>query len=222
MSGNFNLDDYVDVAARISEFSEKYPEGSLQAHMEFLTEPIGWFCVARAYRTADDERPGIGHAFEPVPGKTQFTRDSEAQNAETAAWGRAIVALGFKTKKIASRQEVQARQGSGEKPVSTDVQGGRPTGGASSAHSGTPDPHGLQASHAGAGVGDATDKQKGMIRRLEKKLGRDAVNVDVLSKSEASALIEQLLALEEAGSVPASPPGGADLDVDIPFGPVIA
>ena len=35
-------------------------------------------------------------------------------NAETAAWGRAIVALGFSTKKIASAQEVRARQGSGQ------------------------------------------------------------------------------------------------------------
>ncbi len=35
-------------------------------------------------------------------------------NAETAAWGRAIVALGFKTKKIASAQEVRARQGSAQ------------------------------------------------------------------------------------------------------------
>ena len=36
-------------------------------------------------------------------------------NAETAAWGRAIVALGFETKKLASRQEVRNR--SGAEPV---------------------------------------------------------------------------------------------------------
>ena len=65
----------------------------------------------------------------------------------------------------------------------------------------------------------ATDKQKSMVRRLEKKLGRDPRNVDMLTKSEASAMIEELLALEEAGTVPASSPGGANYDEDIPFAP---
>lgn len=106
MSG-FNMDDYVDVAERIRNFAERFPEGSLQSELEKTGE--GWLCKAYAYRTADDGRPGIGHAFEPVPGKTPYTKDSEAMNAETSAWGRAIVALGFDTKKIASKQEVRAR-----------------------------------------------------------------------------------------------------------------
>lgn len=110
MSG-FKMDDYVDVAERIREFSAKYPDGSLQSELTF--EGNGWLCKAYAYRNADDPRPGVGHAFEPVPGKTPYTKDSEAMNAETSAWGRAIVALGFETKKIASRQEVQARHESG-------------------------------------------------------------------------------------------------------------
>jgi hypothetical protein len=109
----FNLDDYVDVAERLRQFKEKYPDGSLQGRGEFILEPVvGYLYVAEAYRTADDERPGVGTAFEPIPGKTPYTRDSEVQNAETAAWGRAIVALGFETKKIASKQEVQGRQNS--------------------------------------------------------------------------------------------------------------
>lgn len=108
MSG-FKMDDYVDVAERIRDFNRKYPEGSLQAELVYMENPAGWLCVAQAYRTPDDPRPGVGHAFESVPGKTPYTRDSEAQNAETSAWGRAIVALGFETKKIASRQEVRNR-----------------------------------------------------------------------------------------------------------------
>jgi hypothetical protein len=114
MSGQrFNMDDYVDVAARIAQFAEKYPEGSLQAELEPLRNGdtlVGWLCRAKAYRTPDDPRPGIGHAVEPVPGRTPYTKDSEAMNAETSAWGRAIIALGFQTKKIASRNEVQNRQ----------------------------------------------------------------------------------------------------------------
>ena len=61
------------------------------------------------------------HAFEPIPGKTSYTKDSEVMNAETSAWGRAIVALGFETKKIASADEVRARSGAaptGEKTES--------------------------------------------------------------------------------------------------------
>ena len=113
MSGKFSMDDYVDVAERIAMFTEKYPEGTLQSSLEPLTKEgvlVGWLCKARAYRSADDPRPGIGHAVEPVPGKTPYTKDSEAMNAETSAWGRAIIACGFPTKKIASANEVRNRQ----------------------------------------------------------------------------------------------------------------
>ncbi len=113
----YNLDDYVDVAERIHSFYERFPDGrltcgSLPHVVEIGGKPYIWY-HARAYRTPDDPFPGDGWAAEPVPGPTQFTKDSELMNAETAAWGRAIVALGFSTnKKIASRQEVQNRQGS--------------------------------------------------------------------------------------------------------------
>jgi hypothetical protein len=67
---------------------------------------------AAAYRSPDDKLPGVGWAYEPIPGPTNFTRDSELQNAETAAWGRAMVAaLAVDTKKgIASSEEVRNRQ----------------------------------------------------------------------------------------------------------------
>jgi hypothetical protein len=108
--------DYIDVATRIVEFREKYPQGSLtQVGLEFLKDFGGkdWVVyTAAAYRTPEDEQPGIGTAWEPVPGPTRFTRDSEVQNAETAAWGRAMVAaLAVDTRKgIASQEEVRNRQ----------------------------------------------------------------------------------------------------------------
>src|SRR3990167_2917806 len=71
---------------------------------------------AGASRPPDDPRPGVGHAFEPIPGKTSYTKDSETMNAETSAWGRAIVALGFDTKKIGSANEVRARAPSAGEP----------------------------------------------------------------------------------------------------------
>lgn len=124
MSG-FDLKDYVDVAERIRLFAERYPEGSLQSQITFraaatltpdglVTATTGVLCKAYAYRTPDDERPGIGHAFEKLPGSTPYTKDSEVMNAETSAWGRAIVALGFETKKIASANEVRNRRGADE------------------------------------------------------------------------------------------------------------
>lgn len=105
---SFDLSDYVDVAERIRIFKEAFPDGSLQSEVTFVEG--GVLCKARAYRQPGDIQPGIGHAFEPIPGKTPYTKDSEVMNAETSAWGRAIVALGFETKKIASADEVRARQ----------------------------------------------------------------------------------------------------------------
>lgn len=117
MAGQFKGPlDYIDVATRIVEFREKYPTGSLvQQNLEFVKDIGGkdWVVyTAAAYRTPDDVRPGVGTAWEPIPGATSFTRDSEVQNAETAAWGRAMVAaLAVDTKKgIASSEEVRNRQ----------------------------------------------------------------------------------------------------------------
>jgi hypothetical protein len=107
--------DYIDVATRIVEFREKFPTGSLQQlDLKFIDfAGKSWVVyTAAAYRTPDDARPGVGTAWEPVPGPTRFTKDSEVQNAETAAWGRAMVAaLAVDTKQgVASMQEVRNRQ----------------------------------------------------------------------------------------------------------------
>jgi hypothetical protein len=124
--------DYIDVATRIVEFREKFPTGSLQPwerpYVEKVEMPDGKiksFMVysAAAYRSPDDTLPGVGYAWEPIPGPTNFTRDSELQNAETAAWGRAMVAaLAVDTKKgIASSEEVRNRQTSTSAPVEKKI-----------------------------------------------------------------------------------------------------
>lgn len=117
---------YVDVAERIVEFREKYPEGSLQQiSLEFVRDFGGkdWVVyTAAAFRHPDDKLPGVGTAWEPVPGPTNFTRDSEVQNAETAAWGRALVAtFAVDAKQIASKQEMEARAGVPIVDVPADV-----------------------------------------------------------------------------------------------------
>lgn len=114
--------DYIDVATRIVEFRKQYPEGRLRrADLQFIDfAGKSWVVyTAEAWRTPDDPAPAQGTAWEPVPGPTQFTRDSEVQNAETAAWGRAMVAaLAVDTKKgIASQEEVRNRQTEESDPV---------------------------------------------------------------------------------------------------------
>ena len=119
---------YVDVAARIAEFYEKYPEGSLQMDPPEWVEVDGHqFLMGRAYayRTPDDVRPGIGTAWEAVPGRTPYTKGSELMNLETSAWGRALAALGIATRQgIATAQEVEGAKSRQSAPVTTTARSG--------------------------------------------------------------------------------------------------
>lgn len=118
--------DYVDVAARIVEFRTKYPEGSLQPNdrnkpyaIEELAGQTYIVVVAAAYRSPEDGCPGVGMAYEPFPGRTRFTRGSELQNAETSAWGRAIVAaLAADTKRgVSTAEDVRNQQAALDEPL---------------------------------------------------------------------------------------------------------
>lgn len=122
------LDDYIDVPTRIAEFRARYPDGYLAplnpadpfrlVTIEHWTEPgkaierVFVVVVAGAYREPGDPHPGVGMAWEPFPGRTPYTRDSELMNAETSAWGRAIIAVGAADARrgIASAEEVRNRQ----------------------------------------------------------------------------------------------------------------
>jgi hypothetical protein len=110
---SIDLGGYIDVAERIRDFRDRYPDGSLQqVHVEFREVAGTWWVIytAAAYRNPHDRRPGHGTAWEQIPGLTPYTRGSEVQNAETSAWGRAIVAtLTADTRRgIASAQEIAA------------------------------------------------------------------------------------------------------------------
>lgn len=123
--------DYNEVATRIVEARKKHPEGILQPldpANPYKIEEIGdkTFIVYAAafYRTPDDPRPGIGIAWEPFPGLTSFTRNSELMNAETSAWGRALVAaFAADTKRgIATSLDVRTREAE-RRPGPPDQQG---------------------------------------------------------------------------------------------------
>jgi hypothetical protein len=115
-----SLDDYVDVATRIADFRAKHPEGSLRGDWRMIQVGDQWFVAyrAQACRKPGDLDPGVGCAWELVPGRTPYTRGSELQNAETSAWGRAIIACGASDSKrgVASREDVQWRQAERDVP----------------------------------------------------------------------------------------------------------
>jgi hypothetical protein len=115
-----SLDDYVDVATRIADFRAKHLEGSLRGDWRMVQVGDQWYVAyrAEAWRWLTDPAPGVGTAWELVPGRTPYTRGSELQNAETSAWGRAIIACGASDSKrgVASREDVQWRQAERDTP----------------------------------------------------------------------------------------------------------
>ena len=109
------LDDYIDVATRIAKLKELFPNARLQpanpAEPFTIREIAGVtyiVYIAACYTGPDDVLPGIGCAWEKVPGRGMIA-GSELMVAETSAWGRAIVAATMlATKNIASADEVNA------------------------------------------------------------------------------------------------------------------
>jgi len=203
------LDDYVDVAERIRIFRERHPGGSLQPMnparpFEILEVAGSTFVVyvAAAYRSPDDELPGIAVAWEPFPGRTPYTAGSELMNAETAAWGRAIVAaLAADTKKIATLDEVRARRSeeAPRRPQETRQDAPGEAKSAPRSQSATP----------------ATEPQEKALYAISKKLDRLPPAKGTLTKIEAGKLIERLQAeldaktlgdaFPDAGSAPEEP-----------------
>lgn len=115
-----HMDNYVEVKDRIVQFYAKYPEGSLRCKEWKIVEVSGqhyFVYVAQAFRHPEDPAPAEGIAWEVTPGTTNFTRTSEAMNAETSAWGRAIVALGISADKgIASANEIRQAEARRKQP----------------------------------------------------------------------------------------------------------
>lgn len=108
-----DLGNYVDVPSRLRIALEKWPELRVQASAPQLV-PVGdrlfVQVVATVWRSPDDPLPAVATAWEPFPGRTPYTKDSEAMNAETSAVGRALglagIGIGLS---IASANEIRAR-----------------------------------------------------------------------------------------------------------------
>ena len=107
-----DLSNYVDVPTRFALALDKWPDlRVVESPPKVVTVGDQTFIsvTMTVYRTPDDLIPARGFAWEPIPGKSSFTRGSEMMNASTSALGRAI-GLMMPFGKMASMEEVRNRQ----------------------------------------------------------------------------------------------------------------
>ena len=107
-----DLSNYIDVPTRFAALLEKWPELRIKEHRpEIVTigDKIFISVTMQAWRTPDDPQPCQATCFEPFPGKTSFTRDSEQMNASTSCLGR-LAGLMMSFPMMASLEEVINRQ----------------------------------------------------------------------------------------------------------------
>lgn len=119
----FDLNDYVDVATRLAKAHERWPElriEELLPEQVVIGERTFIQCTVYVHRTPDDPRPTGATVWEPWPGQTPYSKNSEVMVGNTSALGRALAYMGLEVRKgIASRDEVAARRDT-PKPASRD------------------------------------------------------------------------------------------------------
>ena len=110
---SFKLDGYVTVNERLRMALERWPElRVVEERPRIVTVNDATFVevTITVFRTPEDPVSCTASAWEPIPGKTPYTRDSEMMNASTSALGRALGLMGIGTAaSIATADEVIAR-----------------------------------------------------------------------------------------------------------------
>ena len=174
----YNIDDYEPVASRVQRFYDAHPTGAI--HCEIVHDD-GTRVVIKAtvWRDINDAQPAAIDYAEEILTDRGVNSTSRIENCATSATGRAIsiAAHGLGpsdwTKKP-SREEMQKVQRR-ETIQQGDVTIERP-------------------------ANLASDKQRNMIRAIHKKLGTPPPHwLDGATKQQASAEIDRLKALEQAG-----------------------
>lgn len=103
----FNLDDYIDVAERIEQFYEKYPNGRIDTELLNVSRWEGkqtQFIVRASLFDGENFYPLATGLAEESFGNSGPNQTSALENAETSAIGRAIANLGFATTRDGKRQ----------------------------------------------------------------------------------------------------------------------
>ena len=93
---SFDIGDYVDVKTRLKMAIDKFPDLRISESAPLLVtvgdrEFIQTMVIV--WRSADDTMPTQAYNWEPFPGRTPYTKDSEQQNSSTSALARACVAV---------------------------------------------------------------------------------------------------------------------------------
>ncbi len=220
----WQLNDYVDVPHRLKMLAEKFPDVRIvesEPAVRVLGNRTFIEVKVTAWRSPDDQHPAVAYCWEPFPGDTPYTRDSEQMNAATSALGRLVaVMLPGAFAKLASTDEVFHRAGPPSKPKHV---GPVPVVG------GGPDPWDDVPSHdeqvqaivererekkkaasAGSAITQpqmkmlgATAKRKGLTQAEDLRqfcvdtIGRDITGARDLTKGEASQVIDKLTALPD-------------------------
>lgn len=121
----FDLSEYVDVKTRLKQALALYPQLRIVEHRPEITQvgdQLFIECSVTVSRDPDDPIPVTAYIFEPYPGKTTFTKNSEQANGATSVLGRALGYMGLGIdKSIASSNEVLGRQQAAEETDRTKV-----------------------------------------------------------------------------------------------------
>ncbi len=143
---------YITVAERLAAFVKDHPQGRIETELVSMRDTMA-VVAAKVWKNAHNpdlgyQPPdGTGLSSMPIPGPTTFTKNSEVENAETSAIGRALAAIGYLAKnpdgsaRISSSDEIAAKNPDAK---ATDAQ----------------DP-------------PITQKQRGLLFALAKKAGLD-------------------------------------------------
>lgn len=170
-----DLGDYVEVKDRLRMALERWPELRVVERtpyvMEFADRTF-LVCTVDVHRDASDQLPIMASAWEPLPGRTPYTRDSELMVGMTSALGRALGYMGFGiAKSIASANEVKNRRTESPQIDETEPAGTKTPWNPDNA---------------------ASERQKRAIFVIAKKHGVPMPAVDTMTMAEAGQWIEQM------------------------------